>query len=636
MCGIAGFFVKSNKYRTSVDTVKKMSDEIAHRGPDAEGQWCDQKVALGHRRLSIIDLSEESNQPMHSMDGRFVITYNGEIYNYIELRDELISMGVTFRTLSDTEVIIEAYRAWGEDCFNRFNGMWAFALYDKLKRRLILCRDRFGIKPLYIVNNEDALIFASEAKAILCAFPEYFIPNKLEIYRYLSASLQEDTDNMTFYEDINSFPRAEYWICDMDNNQILRREYWKVDEKLFKNKWVKGRNPYKTCQELFDSAVKLRMRADVEVGSCLSGGIDSSAVVGCLSRNCNNKIHTFSSVYEDKECNEEYYIQKVNQKNHTLPHYVYPDKDADNLPNYIREMTFHHDGPSSGASLYSQYKVMEEVSKYVKVVLDGQGADELFAGYITYYSYYIRDLMDKDEVSYKWKARKLMAIVMENWPDVIGAISTDTIVSLVGTHNSIFFQNRDRIEQMRIKRTEKQFTDDFLKELTSDHRIDEITLSSHINTRLCNDILSKSIPNLLHNEDGNSMAFSVESRVPFMDYRIVEFAIALDGKYKLHNQWTKWIERKALRKYLPFVVRKRVDKMGFPAPFSRWLKEASCKDDLKDTIYRLGKRNIIPVETIDSYYKSHITGKTDMSEILFRIYSLEIWFELMEERYGRV
>lgn len=637
MCGIAGYISRTNKYKPDNALVKKMTDKIAHRGPDAEGQWTDEHIALGHRRLSIIDLDSKSNQPMFSHDGKYAITYNGEIYNYIELKKELISNGAVFKANCDTEVIIEAYRAYGENCMNLFNGMWAFALYDLEEQKVIFSRDRFGIKPMYTIDNEDVFAFASEIKALLAAFPEENILNETWIYRYLSGSVNEDRDENCVYKNVKIFPAANYMIYDLKNHAKTYKRYWNVDEKLFYDRWVKGKNPIKTFKALFESAVELRLRADVEVGACLSGGLDSSAIVGCVSKKSGKKMHTFSSVYTDKECNEEPYIRLVNEKWNTVPHYMKPDDYEKNFTKYIVDLTYHHDQPTVSASLYSQYMVMKGVQGNVKVVLDGQGADELFAGYIPYYSYYITDLMNKNTLRAKCKAIKMLVLVKKEWPDVIGAVSTDTIVRLVGLKNSFLFQNQNKINGLKVKRNASLFTDDFMDKVHDDFQAKEIPCSSALNTRLCNDVLNKSIPALLHNEDGNSMAFSIESRVPFLDYRIVEFAIALDGKYKIKNQWTKWIIRKACREYLPREIAERKNKMGFPAPFARWLREGKSKDEIKDIIYAFGERNIVPAETIDCFYKAHMDKTVDFSDILFKFYSMELWLRTCrgEEEYEK-
>lgn len=630
MCGIAGYIDKSNKVKTSKKLIKKMTDKMIHRGPDAEGQWIDEIVALGHRRLSIIDLDTKSNQPMISHDRRYVITFNGEIYNYIELKKELLAKGATFKTNSDTEVIIEAYREYGVDCFNRFNGMWTFALYDVEQQEIILCRDRWGIKPLYTIDNDDVFVFASEMKAIIAAFPEERIPNEEWIYRYFSYSIPEDSDKECFYKNIKIFPPSYYMIYQLKNHHKEWKRYWEVDEQLFYKKWIQGRNPIKTFKELFESAVELRLRADVEVGSCLSGGLDSSSIVGCVSKKYNKKIHTFSSIYEDNDCNEEIYIREVNKKCGAIPHYIRPADYEMDFTKYIENLTYYHDQPTGGASLYSSYMVMNKAHGIVKVLLDGQGADELFAGYEDYPVYYIRDLIDKDTFLSRCEAIKIITFLKKMCPKYIHYISTDRIVALVGLKNSFLFQGESRKKELQVMRGTGLFTDDFKDRIISKKSLEVKQFSSCLNTRLYYDWTIGRLPAILHNEDGNSMAFSIETRLPFLDYRIVEFAIALEDKYKIRNQWSKWIVRKACRRYLPRRIARRTNKMGFPAPFARWLREGRSKDEVAKIIYRFGDRNIVPKETIDAYYKAHMRMEADFNEILYRFYSMELWLEMCD------
>lgn len=624
MCGIAGYIEKSNRNAEKAK-IKLMTDAIKHRGPDAEGQWIKDNVGLGHRRLAIIDLDATSNQPMLSYDGRFMISFNGEIYNYIELREELEALGAKFKTNSDTEVILESYRYYGEDCFNRFNGMWAFCIYDISKKKIILSRDRFGIKPLYILNREDVFAFASEAKAIIAAFPEENKPDINSIYRYIAGAANENVDDKSYYENIRIFPQAQYMIYDLETNGYQYRTYWEVDEKQFYEKWIRGKNPIKIFRSLFEDSIRLRLRADVEVGACLSGGLDSSAIVGCASKKFHKHMHTFSSVYKDKECNEEEFIRSVNEMWKTKVHYIKPDDFEDQFSEYVKEITYYHDGPTQGASLYSQYMVMKGVHEHVKVVLDGQGADELFAGYIPYYSYYLDDLLSKGGFRNRLKAIRTLTIMNKEWPEIIGSVSTDIIIKLVGMNNSSKFQNDERIKSEQMRRMQKPFTSDFLAKVNDRYQPVSIPCTSKLNTKLCEDTLNRSIPALLHNEDSNSMTFSIESRVPFLDYRMVEFAIALDGSYKIKNQWTKWIIRKGCRQYLPDKVVKRKNKMGFPAPFDRWLREGRSKEEIKEVIYSFAKRNIVPGETIEKLYTSHIKGECDVSAVLFKYYNMELW-----------
>lgn len=635
MCGIAGYIDKTGKYKTSHRLIRKMTDKMIHRGPDAEGQWIDERVALGHRRLSIIDPDPESDQPMFSHDGRYAVIFNGEIYNHIELKEELLQKGAVFRTKSDTEVILEAYRIYGTDCFDKFNGMWAFALYDIGQQKIILCRDRFGIKPLFIADDDDVLVFASEMKAIIAAFPQKNIANEIWIYRYLSRSSPEDADAETYFRDIKIFPPAHYMEYHLKDHSREHKRYWKVDEDMFYKKWIQGKDPVRTFKGLFESAVGLRLRADVEIGACLSGGLDSSSIVGCVSKRYRNRIHTFSSVYADEDCNEEMYIQEVEKKWGTVPGHVRPDDHEMDLVRHIRDITYHHDQPTGGASLFSSYMVMGRAHGDVKVLLDGQGADELFAGYEDHPLYHIRDLADLDTFRSRCEAIKCLTILKKMWPRSMRVVSTDTIVSLVGLRNSFLFRDEDRGGGSGVRKGTRLFTSEFKNRIKDRHPEKGLRLSSHLNTRLYHDLVAGRMPAILHNEDSNSMAFSIESRVPFLDHRIVEFAIALDGRYKIRGQWSKWIVRKACKCYLPKKVARRRDKMGFPAPFARWLREGKSRDELRKIIYAFGDRGIVPKETIDRFYRAHMDMEADLNDILFRFLSLELWIRMCENGVER-
>ena len=636
MCGIAGYISKTGEFRPDKQILKRMTDKIRHRGPDAEGQWHDEKVALGHRRLSIIDLDAKSNQPMFSHDGRFVLTYNGEVYNYIEIKKDLLADGATFLTNSDSEVIIEAYRKYGAECFNMFNGMWALAIYDRQEKKIILSRDRFAVKPLYILDRRDVFAFGSEIKAILTAFPEETVSNDVWIYRYLSFKLNYDVDEETAYKNIKRFPAAHYMIYNLDTDEKKFYRYWDVDEEKFRRRWIDGKDPLETFKELFDSAVTLRLRSDVEVGSCLSGGIDSSSIVGCASYISGRQMHTFSSIYEDKDCNEEFYIRKVNEKWNTIPHYILPDDYEKNFTHYVEELTYHHDQPSGGSSLYSGYMVMKGVHGHVKVLLDGQGADELFAGYLSYYGLYIRDLLKKGGFFNKCKVVDLLVFINSVWPNLTESyIDTPSLVRTIGLKNSDVFYDESWRDEVTVRRKSQIFTDNFIGDVKDKYEKKKFRIAGNLNNRLCEDFFVGSIPAILHNEDGNSMAFSIETRLPFMDYRIVEFALALGEEYKIKHQWTKWIVRQACKKYLPTEVYKRTNKMGFPAPFGRWIRSGKDKNHVKEVIFAFGKRGIVPSRTIEDYYAAHMEGGADLDLILFKLYSMELWLGMRETgRFG--
>lgn len=626
MCGIAGFINKDGS-AASERKLRKMTDVIAHRGPDAEGHLCEGSIALGHRRLSIVDLSDAGKQPMESADGRFVITYNGEIYNYKELKAQLIELGAVFKNNTDTEVVIEAYRYWGIDCLRQFNGMWAFALLDRAEGKLVLSRDRFAVKPLYILDREDIFMFASEAKAVIAVQPEENIPDLVQIHRFVGGTAPENIDEHSWYANIKTFPPASYGVYSLDSGSLEIEAYWRPDVELFKKKWIDGRDPAATLRELFDDAVKIRLRADVEVGTCLSGGLDSSAIVGCCSKRHGITMRTFSSRYSDKSCDEGDFIDSVNRFARAKATPVYPDERPVSFLEAFRQINWNHDGPSSGASLYSQYSVFREVGKHIKVVLDGQGADELLCGYASFLNPALRRAAKtRPRAGMVWT---LIEILREN--DFIDGsqLSADVGVRVFGVDN--YLRLMEEVQKAAAAQTTQvracaPFTRAFSALVKDAPNCSAAYKTDDEVTQMCLDqTLVYSIPQLCHNEDSNSMNFSVEVRMPFLDYRIVEFALALDSSYKTRGTWQKWILRKALKPYLPVKVRRRRNKMGYPAPFFRWLRESDEKEAFQEIIFSFAKRNIVPAETIEAYYNAHMSGEANMEGILYRYLSLELW-----------
>lgn len=626
MCGIAGFV---NKNGSCADTqkLKRMTDAIMHRGPDAEGQLCEGNVALGHRRLSIIDLSESGRQPMESTDGRFVITYNGEIYNYKELKEELRGYGAAFSNDSDTEVIIEAYRKWGADCLPRFNGMWAFAILDRSKQEIFISRDRFAVKPLYILNREDLFMFASEPKAILAAQPEENVPDLVQVYRRVGSNIPECTDERSWYQNIKMFAASSYGIYSLRTNQFQTNTYWKPDIELFRQRWIDGRDPIETFKELFDDAVRIRLRADVEVGTCLSGGLDSSSIVGCCSKCHGKTMQTFSSRYADKSCDEGEFIDCVNRFAQAKANPIYPDdKEISFLDSFAR-INRNFDGATPGASAYSQYSVFQEVGKHVKVVLDGQGADELFGGYAGFILPTLRETVETTPRALMLKT--IRGILTDNEFIDAAQLSADVGIKAFGLdyYRSLCKRTKKAVSEQRVQlRTynllTKAFSDSVIADLNAWYPI----ICNSEATQMClDDTFVSSLPQICRLEDSNAMSFSVEARMPFLDYRIVEFALALDSSYKMKGIWQKWIIREALKDYLPVKVRRRRNKMGYPAPFFRWLKDSDEKEAFREIIFAFGKRNIVPVETIEAYYNAHMNGKANMESILFRYLALELW-----------
>lgn len=619
MCGIAGL-IRKNKKPVSIGDIKRMTDTLVHRGPDAEGQLVFGCLGLGHRRLSILDLSEQGKQPMESFDGNLVIVFNGEIYNYLELKEELKSKGAEFRNNTDTEVIMEAYRYWGEECVNRFNGMWAFVLLDKRKNRIFASRDRMGVKPFYYINREDVFAFASEPKAILEILPEERNYNPTMIYRFLKGQ-SEDMDEQTFYKNILQLEPATSMFYYVEEHRFRLWKYWEINADEIYERRIKGKNPVKEFKNLLEDAVKIRMRSDVAVGASLSGGLDSSTIVGILSKKYGSKVKTFSSVYDDEDCNEKEFIDEVNKFAGTEPYFIFPDNNP-NLLGALERITVHHDGPNASASMYSGYSVYKGAQKEVRVLMDGQGADELLGGYLGSYFAVLEDILLENTLCAKVKAMKMIHIINTEWPEIMEGIPTNRIRQVMRKKASARYFHKGYAQ---LNKSINLFSEEF--EQTVDKNIEKKNgkVKGSLNRELYYQLMQISLPQILHNVDGNSMAFSMEVRLPFLDYRIVEFCMALDGKYKIKNQWTKWILRKSCKPYLPEKVLYRKNKMGFPAPFGRWIKECEEKDKMREIIFALGDRGIVRKDAIAEYYNQHIAGDTDRSIILYRFLTLELW-----------
>lgn len=616
MCGIAGMIDKHNGKIDRV-TIRRMTDRIVHRGPDAEGIYIDGNIGMGHRRLSILDLSDAGTQPMFSHDNRYCIVFNGEIYNYRELKKVLCAAGAVFKTNTDTEVILEAYRRWGIGCTARFNGMWSFVLYDTLERKLFFSRDRFGVKPLYILENEDVLCFASEIKCITEVFPDEKDPDVIQIRRYLYG-IQEDMDERTFYKNIKNFPKCHNMLYTLKNNKTRYIKYWDINVPKFQEKWG-TRHPYKVFRKLLEDAIRLRLRADVEVGASLSGGLDSSTIVGIVSKKYKKQMHTFSSIYKEEDCNEKEYIDCMRGYVNAIGHNIYPDQEPDFIEG-IKNLIYFHDGPCRSASPYSGYCVYRGVGKRVKVLLDGQGADELFGGYLFFYDDLMADLLKQGTLAAKIRLLQIVVEFLIYWPEGFERIRKDLLPwGLRKFH-------KEKLPRIRMP-YERLFCKAF-------HRVNpenEITFNPTITSpfdRALNDRLEyEMLPRILHDVDRNSMAYSLEVRLPFLDYRLVEFSYSLQSNYKIRGAWTKYIIRKSCKKYLPRKIRRRRNKMGFPAPFNKWVVDERYRERIKKYLCSFKKRGIVNDKMLDQCYEEQIRGQNDYSDELFRIMALEIWLQ---------
>jgi asparagine synthase (glutamine-hydrolysing) len=380
MCGIAGVF-QFDDFKVDTAKAQLMCDVMAHRGPDGEGAWynSNSSVALLHRRLSIIDLSDAAAQPMISDDHNVVIAFNGEIYNYIEIRNELIAHGVSFKTNSDTEVLLKSYMHWGVKCLTHFNGMFAFAIWDEQKQELFCARDRFGEKPFHFYKSDDCFVFASEIKSIKAYLSDISIDQQL-LQNYLDENFVIN-NSITFFKDVYALEPATYLI--VSKNKFEKKKYWSIE---LKDDNVSFKDSKEKFQSLFNKSIQLRLRSDVPVGSSLSGGLDSSSIVCSLKELDIENMQTFSARFKS-ELDEGKWIADVSNKTNYTNNEVWPDPST--FLKELEKMIWHHEYPPGSASVFAQWCVMKlPRTKGVKVLLDGQGADEYLAGYdeLKYYA----------------------------------------------------------------------------------------------------------------------------------------------------------------------------------------------------------------------------------------------------------
>ena len=557
MCGFTGFIDSSLSADDAHALIKPMLDSISHRGPDFSDSWFSEGVMLGHNRLSIIDLSEHGNQPMHYKD--LVIIFNGEIYNYLEIKEELIDKNYKFNSNCDTEVILASYKEWGDKCVSKFMGMWSFVIWDETKKQLFCSRDRFGIKPFYYIVKGNKFYFSSEYKPLKKS-PLY--NNKLNIEQ-VSRGLQLgwiEYHNETYFEEIKSLPAAHNLLVADKEFKITK--YWDLDNITQNN--ISESESSDLFKNYFLDSVKLHMRSDVPVASCLSGGLDSSSIVSAVQHLYENKPYkTFSIYYEgENEVDERPFINKViNKYPNVYPYYYTPSDDE--LPDAFERAVFHCDVPATGSSFISQYFLMKLISDHkIKVVLDGQGADEYLGGYMHSFYRLIGQKLKQFNLS---SALRILNTLAKEQNYSSGKKSDVLLKSLISS--ALSEQKLYSLEYHRYY----PFLIDELKNKTP-LELKNIEGSS-LNNFLYNLIFTTSLPSLLHYEDRNSMAFSIESRVPFLDHRLVEFAFSLPDECKIKGSTTKYILRESLKKILPTEITNRKDKKGFVTPGEiKWLR----------------------------------------------------------------
>ena len=589
MCGISGVCYQSQSI--DLEQLKKMTNALAHRGPDGDGHWLseDGKVGLGHRRLSIIDLSERGKQPMQYAQGRYTITFNGEIYNYLEVKEKLLKKGYQFHSDSDTEVLMAAYAESGEHCLEDFDGMFAFAIYDSIEKKLFCARDRFGEKPFYYYYVPNQIFaFASEMKALWAiGVPKNIKDSRIHLF-LASNDVSNPLDaNETFFEGIHKLGAAHFLTIDAQYHLKTQR-YWQIDQENLGSSTISLEQACEKFYELFYLSVKRRLRADVPVGSSLSGGLDSSAVVCAInemSKALKIKQKTFSARFHNFAKDEGKFMQYVINATSVEPYFVYPKHDK--MIKDWDKLMYHQEEPVGSASIYAQWCVMRLAKENgVIVLLDGQGADEILAGYHPYYNVYWRELKNNNPVLYQSEFEAYQALnppKVKTWRERYpwGYVK-HRLKKLVGMSVSL--------EEPTLTGNPPMLHPDFDK-FSMPILGDEIY--SSLNQNLYFNTFQYGLEDLLRYADRNSMAHSREVRLPFLNHELVAFVFSLPASYKIGQGWTKFLQRKSLENLMPPEITWRKDKIGYEPPQQSWFAKEPIKSILYEYKNNLEKEKIL-------------------------------------------
>lgn len=613
MCGIAGFYSPELAQNKANDCIENMLKAIAHRGPDARGSWFHNGIMLGHNRLSIIDLSHQADQPM--LYQNLAIVFNGEVYNYLEIKKELLSKGYAFATQSDTEVVLASYLEWGEDCVNHFVGMWAFVIYDQQKSQIFASRDRFGIKPFYYIIQGNEFYFASELKALKTApiFSNDLNMNQIARGLQLGWLCYQDE---TYYEKIEALPAAHSLRIDIQNNRINSTNifrYW--DVYTGERSQLSFVDKVDAFRQMFMTSVDLHMRSDVPVATCLSGGLDSSAIVSAVqSLHPGTSYKSFSIYYDgDGEVDERPFIREVIKKYPAIDP-IYKKPTDDEVRAEFHKAQYHADVPSGGSSFVSQYFLMKLISENgIKVVLDGQGSDEYLAGYMHSYYRLVADMIRKVDLAGAVSTTNRVAQNLSlHGKKKMAHLAKSMLTSFSDEQSLYRFEFNHYYPYLM---NEKVSNPPFYLSNVPGTKLDRFLYNLTFNT---------SLPSLLQHEDRNSMAFGIESRVPFLDHRLVEFAFSLQNEDKIKGIETKRILRKALADILPEAVSKRKDKKGFVTPGEvKWLR--GPLNNLTEINY--SNLPFLRKSTVSKLMEDYKNGDNSKAVLIWRIASLNYWLQ---------
>ena len=649
MCGITGYFNQENHF--DPQRFAKANNIIRHRGPDDFGYisfdtdlkiniWKDENLkdfnsnptigALGFRRLSIIDLSPSGHQPMSDNTGDYWIVFNGEIYNYIELRQELEQKSYRFNSNTDTEVILNAYREWDTECLDRFNGMWAFCILDKKKKKLFCSRDRLGIKPFYYTLHNNSFAFSSEIKQLLELFPNSFnkINNRLA-FDFLALGSYGNETRETYFEGIVKLNAGCYLEIDLNGaiNPGNEKEWWNLPryDSFIK---LNDNDVFEKLAFLLEDSVKLRLRSDVPVGTALSGGLDSSGIVCLLNKIYNenadsNKVFTISS---NDKANDDSYYANIIINSVPVTSFMQNFEDHANL-NELEKFTWHQDEPLQTASIFGSWQLYRFIKEQgITVALDGQGADELMGGYNRYpFRKYLSDTMHNNGFSnYLSQVKQVSVVHKKPIPDIL----LNTLISAFTEKTKLLAPQFFYLK--KIRSISPLLNKSFLSEQMLQSKIVNKAFSNQVSS--FHSMLKQesyeltrhtNLPGILRQVDRNSMAFSVESRLPFLDFRLVEFLFTLPPRYMINNGYTKYAYRMSMKDTIPNEVLWRKSKIGFRMPEFEILNHN--KAFVKELLFKNGTNDFINKPMLEKEIDTLLSQKSNYNNVVWRMLCFSIW-----------
>lgn len=621
MCGLVGFQGLIGDERLPV--IAKMMESIAHRGPDASGTELIDNITFGHQRLAIIDI-ENGKQPMISEDGRFTLMLNGEIYNYLELRQQLLFKGYKFRTFSDTEVLLNLYIEYGTAVVDHLNGMFAIAIYDNVEKTLFIARDHFGVKPLYYYQGDGHFVFGSEIKALLKHPAVKTAVDQDSLYEYLT--FQMVLKKHTLFDGILKLEPASYMVVK-DSKILEKKVYWSPSYEVDHDKTAEQFNDELLL--LLENSLSIQVRSDVPVGAYLSGGLDSSTVAVLAAKSYPGQMKTFTGGFKDSSLYDESHHAKVVSDFISSDHHlIFPDsKDFQDI---FEKLVYHMDEPSAGPGIFPQYMVSKLASENVKVVLGGQGGDEMFGGYARYAVAYLEQCI-KGAIFETQEEGQHVVTLNSIIPNL--SMLKQYVPLIKAQFSNGLFDSMDRRYYQMIDRSpslSKLYQGDFLAQRNEGQIFDKfsqvfnkIDSPSYFN-KMTNYDMKTLLPALLHVEDRVSMAVSLESRVPLLDKRIAELSAKMPPKMKFAGGKTKYMLHKTVRNILPQQIIDRKDKMGFPVPLNEWMA-GPLKEYVLDVFssQKARERGLYKIDALTD----HINNAGKFNRDIWGALNLELWHQ---------